>query len=159
MDVTTTYDVAHTSGHAAPAGTMAPPASPMEEVFTIGDLAREFGTTLRALRFYEDKGLLAPRRDGMTRLYSVADRERLAVILKGKQLGFTLAEIRALVAAKTGVPAVSNVPAAGESGAAGGLALTRERCLKQLAQLERQRTEIDAAIHELKGIADSLAAA
>ncbi|MGR7995661.1 MULTISPECIES: MerR family transcriptional regulator [unclassified Xanthobacter] len=121
-----------------------------EDVFTIGDLAREFGTTLRALRFYEDKGLIAPRRDGMTRLYSATDRERLKVILKGKQLGFTLAEIRALVAAHTG--------AAADHDAAQGLALTRERCLKQLAQLERQRGEIDSAIAELQSIANSLAA-
>ncbi|WP_454918029.1 MerR family transcriptional regulator [Xanthobacter sediminis] len=156
MDATT-YDI----GHAAPAAAAVPPASSPEEVFTIGDLAREFGTTLRALRFYEDKGLLAPRRDGMTRLYSIADRERLAVILKGKQLGFTLAEIRALVAARTGVPGAAPTHANGatETRAAGGLALTRERCLKQLAQLERQRSEIDSAIHELKTIADSLAAA
>jgi len=130
-------------------------ASTADEVFTIGDLAREFGTTLRALRFYEDKGLIAPRRDGMTRLYTVADRERLAVILKGKQLGFTLAEIRALVAAKTGTPLPVS---ANENAVAQGLALTRDRCMKQLAQLERQRSEIDAAIGELKSIADSLAA-
>lgn len=152
MDATT-YDI----GHAAPATAAMLPPSPLEEAFTIGDLAREFGTTLRALRFYEDKGLLAPRRDGMTRLYSAADRERLAVILKGKQLGFTLAEIRALVAAKTG--AIPGAASANENGAANGLALTRDRCLKQLAQLERQRAEIESAIHELKGIADSLAAA
>lgn len=127
-----------------------------DDVFTIGDLAREFGTTLRALRFYEDKGLIAPRRDGMTRLYSATDRERLKVILKGKQLGFTLAEIRALVAAHTGSAADHEAAAQGSSQ---GLALTRDRCLKQLAQLERQRGEIDSAIAELKSIADSLAAA
>lgn len=113
-------------------------------VFAIGDLAREFGITLRALRFYEDKGLLSPRRDGMTRLYSEADRRRLAVILKGKHLGFTLAEIRALVAAHDGEEA--------------SLSLTRDRCLSQLAQLERQRAEIDAAIDELKSMATALAA-
>ncbi|OYX03128.1 MAG: MerR family transcriptional regulator [Rhizobiales bacterium 32-66-8] len=116
-----------------------------EEVFTIGDLAREFDVTLRALRFYEDKGLLSPRREGLARLYSPSDRERLAVILKGKRLGFTLSEIRALVAAheKTG----------------NGLALTRERCLSQLSQLERQRAEIEAAILELRATADHLSLA
>ena len=119
--------------------------APSEEVFTIGDLAREFDVTLRALRFYEDKGLLSPRREGLARLYSPSDRERLAVILKGKRLGFTLSEIRALVAAheKTG----------------NGLALTRERCLSQLSQLERQRAEIEAAILELRATADHLSAA
>ncbi|MFS8037447.1 MerR family transcriptional regulator [Xanthobacter sp. AM11] len=116
-------------------------------VLTIGDLSREFGITLRALRFYEDKGLISPRRDGMTRLYSDADRRRLAVILKGKHLGFTLTEIRALVAAHDKA-----------DGAEAGLSLSRERCLAQLAQLERQRTEIDDAIAELKAMASTLAA-
>ena len=66
--------------------------------FTIGDLAREFGVTLRTLRFYEDRGLLSPRRDGTARIYDLRDRDRLSVILKGKQLGFTLTEIRAMLA-------------------------------------------------------------
>lgn len=139
----------------APKVDLTAPAAPADVVhFTIGDLARQFGTTLRALRFYEDKGLLSPRREGMTRLYSAADRERLAVILKGKHLGFTLAEIRALVAAHdAGTAAIAEAPVP-----ATGLALSRERCLSQLAQLERQRNEIDAAISELKQMAESLAA-
>jgi DNA-binding transcriptional MerR regulator len=66
--------------------------------YTIGDLAREFGVTLRTLRFYEDRGLLSPRREGLARIYDAQDRSRLAVILKGKRLGFTLTEIRAMVA-------------------------------------------------------------
>ncbi|MBA4791416.1 MAG: MerR family DNA-binding transcriptional regulator [Rhizobiales bacterium] len=119
-----------------------------DDVHTIGDLARDFGVTLRALRFYEDKGLLSPRREGLSRLYSTKDRERLALILKGKRLGFTLAEIRGLIAAHEGT-----------TSAAGGLALTRERCLTQLTQLERQRSEIEAAIAELRDTADRLAAA
>lgn len=116
------------------------------DVYTIGDLSREFGVTLRALRFYEDKGLLSPRREGLARLYSPADRERLTVILKGKRLGFTLAEIRSLVAAHEGQ-------------AGRDLALTRDRCLAQLTQLERQRAEIEAAIAELRDTADRLATA
>src|SRR5438477_12273965 len=67
--------------------------------FSIGELAKEFGITLRALRYYENRGLMAPRREGLTRFYTRADRDRLALILKGKKLGFTLAEIAALVAA------------------------------------------------------------
>src|ERR687889_2826467 len=70
--------------------------------YTIGDLAREFGVTLRTLRFYEDRGLLSPRRDGTARIYDARDRERLSVILKGKQLGFTLTEIRAMLAEERG---------------------------------------------------------
>nr|WP_262268085.1 MerR family transcriptional regulator [Microvirga sp. HBU65207] len=74
------------------------PAGESARLYTIGDLAREFGVTLRTLRFYEDRGLLSPRRDGTARIYDARDRERLSVILKGKQLGFTLTEIRAMVA-------------------------------------------------------------
>ena len=70
-----------------------------ENESTIGDVAREFGVTLRTLRFYEHRGLLQPRREGMARFYSAADKGRLALILKGKQLGFTLTQIRAMLAA------------------------------------------------------------
>lgn len=107
--------------------------------FTIGDLAREFDVTLRALRFYEDKGLLSPRREGLTRLYTPADRSRLAIILKGKKLGFTLAEIKAMVALREGTASQT-----------GGLALTREKCVEQLGLLEQQKTEIEEAIGELR---------
>ncbi|MEN0088390.1 MAG: MerR family DNA-binding transcriptional regulator [Pseudomonadota bacterium] len=65
--------------------------------FRIGDLAREFDVTLRTLRFYEDKRLLRPKRVGTTRLYSGKDRERLQLILKGKKVGFALADIRRLL--------------------------------------------------------------
>lgn len=130
MDFTTAYEVERRDAH---------PATASEStLYTIGDLAREFGVTLRALRFYEDKGLLEPRREGLTRLYSPAERARLAIILKGKKLGFTLAEIKSMVALREGGP----MPA-------GGLALTREKCLEQVALLERQRADIDEAIAEL----------
>src|SRR5678810_1193034 len=77
--------------------------SPVRKVaFTIGELSREFGVTLRALRFYENKGLISPHRDGLNRLYSQGDRTRLALILKGKKLGFTLGEIRQMIAAEEG---------------------------------------------------------
>src|SRR4029450_13995561 len=69
-----------------------------DDVHTIGDLAREFDVTLRALRFYEDKGLLSPKREGLTRLYNAQDREHLKLILKGKRLGFTLVEISEMIA-------------------------------------------------------------
>jgi len=60
---------------------------------TIGEVARRFDMTLRALRFYESKGLLRPLRDGQTRFYAPRDLVRVELILKGKQLGFTLTEI------------------------------------------------------------------
>lgn len=114
-----------------------------EHLHTIGELSRDFGTTLRALRFYEDKGLLNPKRDGTRRLYTEADRNRLALVLKGKRLGFTLSELLTLVGAKDGKDR-------------GSLALTRERCVNQISVLERQRAEIDEAIGELKGMLHEL---
>lgn len=66
-------------------------------VFTISELAREFNITTRAIRFYEDRGLLSPRRDGRRRLYSRRDRTRLKLTLRGKRLGFSLDEIREIL--------------------------------------------------------------
>src|SRR3954454_11995240 len=65
--------------------------------FSISDLAREFDVTPRAIRFYEDQGLLAPRREGQRRIYTPRDRTRLKLTLRGKRLGLTLAEIRELI--------------------------------------------------------------
>src|SRR5438046_7523254 len=65
--------------------------------FSIGELAREFDITPRAIRFYEAEGLLAPRRDGQRRIYTPRDRTRLKLTLRGKRLGLTLAEIRELI--------------------------------------------------------------
>src|SRR2546423_15719427 len=92
--------------------------------FTIGELSREFGVTLRALRFYENKGLITPHRDGLNRLYSQGDRTRLALILKGKKLGFTLGEIRQMIAAEE------------NAGDRDALTFSREKCLEQIQLLE-----------------------
>jgi len=67
------------------------------EVYSIGELAREFDVTPRAIRFYEAEGLLAPRREGQRRIYAPRDRTRLKLTLRGKRLGLTLSEIRALI--------------------------------------------------------------
>lgn len=106
--------------------------------FTITQLCREFATTPRALRYYEEQGLLSPTRDGQARVYSYRDRARLVLILRGKRVGLSLAEIRdifelydrddGLVAQNTHV-----------------LRKYRER----IAAFERQRQEIDDAILEL----------
>jgi DNA-binding transcriptional MerR regulator len=117
------------------------------KTYTIGDLAREFGVTLRTLRFYEDRNLLSPRREGTARIYDARDRARLSVILKGKQLGFTLTEIRAMVAEERG----GEVPAA-------NLKLSLAQVDDQIAHLENQRTEIEQALAELKAHRDSLVA-
>jgi DNA-binding transcriptional MerR regulator len=106
--------------------------------YSIGDLAREFNVTLRALRFYESKGLLNPRREGNLRLYTARDRETLAQILKGKQLGFTLSEIRGLIGNDD--PSYANT----------GLKLSREQCVEQIKLLEQQKKDIEDAIAELR---------
>ncbi len=78
-----------------PAGPAA--AKPAARTFTITELAHEFDVTPRAIRFYEDMGLLAPERAGRNRVYSQRDRTRLKLTLRGKRLGFSLQEIRQLV--------------------------------------------------------------
>ena len=109
------------------------------QTYTIGDLAREFGVTLRTLRFYEDRGLLAPIREGTERIYGAGDRARLSVILKGKQLGFTLVEIRDMLAQ-------GEQPFASTS----ELKLSPKQIEDQIAHLENQKREIDAALAELE---------
>jgi DNA-binding transcriptional MerR regulator len=123
-------------------------ATDNDRSFTIGDLAREFGVTLRTLRFYEDRGLLSPRRDGTARIYDLRDRDRLSVILKGKQLGFTLTEIRAMLAEDR----VAN-------GVAANLNLSLDKIEDQIRHLEQQRIEIDEALAELRSRRASLAVA
>ena len=82
-----------------PARAAAPTDSPAEagSTFTIGELARDFGLTTRAIRFYEDCGLLAPRRAGRNRVYTARDRARLTLTLRGKRLGLKLAQVKDLV--------------------------------------------------------------
>jgi len=67
------------------------------ELYSIGELAREFDVTTRAIRFYEAEGLLTPRREGQRRIYTPRDRTRLKLTLRGKRLGLTLSEIRDLI--------------------------------------------------------------
>lgn len=67
-----------------------------EQTYSISDLAKEFDITTRSIRFYEDQGLLSPKRVGQTRIYNKRDRVRLKLILRGKRLGFSLAETRRL---------------------------------------------------------------
>lgn len=107
---------------------------------TIGELARETGVTLRALRFYQAKGLLAPQSNGHTRVFSNEDRDRLALILQGKRLGFTLSEIREMLTARS----------RGNNHHA--LPISRKKCVEQITLLEHQRRDIDTALIELRRI-------
>ena len=108
--------------------------------FTIAELAREFGFTLRALRFYHSRGLIAPQRQGRRRIFGRGDRDRLALIVKGKKLGFTLAEISQMIEAQAG------------RANAHTLKLGAEKCLEQIAFFERQMREAAEALTELREI-------
>jgi DNA-binding transcriptional MerR regulator len=107
---------------------------------SIGDLARELDVTPRAIRFYEDEGLLSPRRDGGRRVYSKRDFVRLKLILRGKRLGFSLAEVREMLELYDSAP--DEGPQLAKFLAA--LGARRE-------QLERQREEIDEVLQEIRG--------
>ena len=106
--------------------------------FSIGELCDEFGVTARALRFYEDERLITPERRGTQRLYSDRDRARLAWILRGKRVGFSLAEIKELL----------DLYDLGDGRRTQRLA-TIERCRSRIANLERQKVDLDATIDEL----------
>jgi DNA-binding transcriptional MerR regulator len=110
----------------------------MKTVFTIGDLAREFDVTLRTLRFYEDKHLLSPRRQGMNRLYSRRDRARLKLILLGKKVGFSLVEIKEMLD-------LYDL----KDGHVLQLRMALEKFGRQREVLRRQKDDIEQAMEEL----------
>jgi DNA-binding transcriptional MerR regulator len=80
-----------------PAAAVAQMSSAAGQTFTIGELAKEFDLTTRAIRFYEDCGLISPQRSGRNRVYSARDRTRLKLTLRGKRLGLTLSEVKDIV--------------------------------------------------------------
>lgn len=123
--------------------TSAPTATP--ELFTISDLVNTFGVTTRTLRFYEDEGLLKPLRRGQMRLYSKADFARLAWVLRGKRVGFSLAEIRELL----------DLYGADSSRTAQRVK-TLEKCQERITALERQRDDLDQMIEELQDFCATL---
>ncbi len=106
--------------------------------YSIGDLAREFDVTPRAIRFYEDQGLLAPRRDGQRRIYAQRERTRLKLTLRGKRLGLSLSEIRELIDMYE--PGRDERPQLERFLAALGAHKTA---------LEQQRTDIEAQLSEI----------
>lgn len=125
---------------AGPTGNAGQEASASRQTsFTIGDLAREFGVTLRTLRFYEDKGLISPRRHGQARIYSRRDRARLKLILHGKRVGFSLAEISRMLD-------LYDL----KDGQVTQLRVALDKFDEQIGFLEAQRAELETALAELR---------
>jgi len=116
-----------------------------DELSTIRQVSRRYGITLRALRFYEDRGLFKPHRVGATRLYDGAAKKRLETILEGKRLGFTLSEISSMLAQSKEEPSRCT------------LEFEPDQILGQIGLLERQRANLDRAIEELKAVHARLA--
>ena len=116
----------------------------MQKLYTVTELAKQLGTTPRALRFYEDKGLVMPQRAGTTRIYTHRDRGRLALILRGKRLGFTLREIGEWLDIYDTDPAQTKQ-----------MRVLVEKVHARITALESQREDLDATLGELKEIEKS----
>ncbi len=106
--------------------------------YSITELTREFGVSTRTLRFYEDEGLLHPERRGRTRLFRAADRRLLQEILRGRRIGFTIAEIREIIKVYKEPP-----------GEVGQLTLMMKRIEEKRGELRQKRKDIEETLEEL----------
>ena len=109
--------------------------------YSISDLAQEFNPTTRAIRFYEDEGLLQPGRSGRRRVYSARDRVRLKLILRGKRLGFSLSDVRDIIE-------MYDL----DAGETGQLRYFLDQIKERREALEQQRSDIDLTLKELDEI-------
>src|SRR5450631_2771031 len=115
---------------------------PAGQLYSVTQLARELGVTARTVRFYEDKGLISPRRAGNNRVYTLRDRARMILILRGKKLGFTLREIREYLDLYDADPTHAKQ-----------LRLLLKAVRSRILQLEDQRVALDEALGELREVA------
>ena len=122
-------------------------AAPGRDLFTIRDLTKEFALSARTLRFYEEKGLLDPTRRGEQRLYSRRDRARLAYVLAGKAVGFSLEEVREML----------DLYDLGD-GQVTQLKVALTKFAERIERLERQKAEIDRVVAELTRASDAMKA-
>ena len=115
-----------------------------QRTYTIRQLTKEFSVTARTLRFYEDEGLIAPERRGQTRIYATRDRARIILILRGRRVGFSLAEIREILDLY-GV----------HDGGVAQLVHSRKKFNERIQTLGRQKIDIEESLNELRrGIAE-----
>ena len=116
----------------------------MNKYYSITELTREFGVSTRTLRFYEDEGLIHPERRGRTRLFRTADRRLIQEILRGRRIGFTIAEIREIINVYKEPP-----------GEAGQLTLLIKGVAEKRESLHQRRKDIDDTLTELDNIEES----
>ncbi|MEL6920231.1 MAG: MerR family DNA-binding transcriptional regulator [Pseudomonadota bacterium] len=116
----------------------------MKDFYTITELTREFGISTRTLRFYEDEGLVKPMRRGRTRLFRPADRVLIKQIMRGKRLGFSIAEIRDIIEMYKSPP-----------GEAGQLKKIIEGVEDKRAELRQKRKDIEDTLNELDQVEDA----
>lgn len=115
----------------------------MDRTYSISELAREFDITPRTIRYYEAEGLLSPAREGQKRIYSARDRVRLALVLRGKRLGFSLAEAKDVIDLY-----------AAPQGEAGQLRTLLEKLDEKRAMLEEKRRDLEISLSNMDSYAE-----
>jgi DNA-binding transcriptional MerR regulator len=116
----------------------------VNKYYTITELTREFGVSTRTLRFYEDEGLIQPERRGRTRLFRQADRRLIKEILRGRRIGFTIAEIREIIQVYKDPP-----------GEEGQLKLLMKRVEEKRGELRQKRKDIEDTLNELDNVEEA----